>query len=375
MPIQVGIIGCGVVGAAIAYTLSQMPGVKVWVWDRRLPQAYEATGAALGVLMAVSSPKLKGRHLQLRLESLRQYEALIPRLQAQTHIEIPYNRQGILKLCFSVDELQRWQAIQGVRQRQGFGLEIWNAVQLSEFYPELMQARCLEPPMGVQGAIYSPDDRQVDPVVLTQALLVGAQRQGAQVRFETEIQAWREERGEMGEGSDRTLTHICTPQGDYALDWLIVAAGLGSVPLAAQWQHPVPMEPVLGQALQLRLPRPWRYPQPVISGNDIHLVPLNAQELWVGATVEFAANAEVPRADRQALERLYQGAIALYPDLAEAQILKTWSGHRPRPVGQAAPVIKRLSPYANVILASGHYRNGVLLAPITATKIQQFLCP
>ncbi len=370
MPIRVGIIGCGVVGAAIAYHLSQTSDIEVWAWDRRSPHHYAATGAALGVLMAVSSTKLKGRHLRWRLESLQQYETLVPQLEAQVHRDIPYNRQGVLRLCFDADALHRWHKTQAVRQRQGFQLELLTREQVTERFPRLQQAHLLDPLKDLQGAIYAPQDRQVDPVALTEALLLGAQQQGAQIQFEAEIQTWQEQVSQTGE---YRLSHVCTPQGDLALDWLIVAAGLGSVPLAARCQHSVPMQPVLGQALRVRLPHPWPYPQPVISGDDVHLVPLSAWELWVGATLEFPVDEQVPIANPETMARLYEAAIALYPDLAQAQILKTWSGLRPRPVGQAAPVIQKLTPYTNVMVASGHYRNGVLLAPITATKVQQFL--
>jgi glycine/D-amino acid oxidase-like deaminating enzyme len=66
-------------------------------------------------------------------------------------------------------------------------------------------------------------------------------------------------------------------------------------------------------------------------------------------------------------------AIAFYPALAQAEILRTWQGLRPRPSERAAPVIERLPGYRNVLIASGHYRNGVLLAPITAEKIWALL--
>ena len=179
----VGIVGCGVVGAAIAYTLSQLDDLDIIVWDRRTPDTWEATGAALGVLMAAISPKLKGRHLCLRLASLKCYEALIPVLQQATGIEIPYNRQGIVQLCFESQELQRWQKTQTVRDQQGFRLDILNREQILQRYPMLDQARhdCTQQPMV--GGIYSPQDRQLDPTALTQALITAASQNGVNSNF------------------------------------------------------------------------------------------------------------------------------------------------------------------------------------------------
>jgi glycine/D-amino acid oxidase-like deaminating enzyme len=91
------VIGCGVVGAAIAYELSLIPGLKVTVIDKQSP-AQGATGAALGILMAVISHKIKGNAWRMRQTSIQRYETLIPELEALTGRQIPFNRQGILLL-------------------------------------------------------------------------------------------------------------------------------------------------------------------------------------------------------------------------------------------------------------------------------------
>lgn len=89
---HVVVIGCGVVGAAIAYELSQVPGLKITVLDKQ-PPAQGATGAALGVLMGVISHKIKGNAWQMREASIQRYETLIPELEALTQLKIPFNRQ------------------------------------------------------------------------------------------------------------------------------------------------------------------------------------------------------------------------------------------------------------------------------------------
>jgi glycine/D-amino acid oxidase-like deaminating enzyme len=122
----------------------------------------------------------------------------------------------------------------------------------------------------------------------------------------------------------------------------------------------------------------------VITGNDIHVVPLGQGEYWIGATVEFPEFAEGESASSfsqanglgaiaaspAALKTVWEGAIALCPALAQAEVQHTWSGLRPRPENRPAPVLERLSACPNVILATGHYRNGVLLAPATAVWVR-----
>jgi glycine oxidase len=136
----------------------------------------------------------------------------------------------------------------------------------------------------------------------------------------------------------------------------------------------VEMRSVLGQAVRLRLPQALGMPgfQPVLSGHDIHLVPLGNNEYWVGATVEFDNESAIPPEPEAAMfETMMAQITTLVPCLGQAEVLMRWHGWRPRPQGRPAPVIERVSD--RVILASGHYRNGVLLAPATAMEVQEML--
>ena len=360
--IRVAVVGCGVVGAAIAYELSQIPGLTVTVFDRQLP-AQAATGAALGVLMGIISHKIKGKAWQLRLASMQRYETLIPELEAIADCTIPWNRNGILKLCFADEDLTKWQALAETRKQQGWELEMLDSAQLQAQYPYLNQD-------SINAAIYSPQDRQVDPVALTHALVTGAERNGVTFHFNATVQAATYN----SDFHNSQYSQLQTTAGTFLVDWLVIAAGLGSTPLIASLQQSVEIRPVLGQAIHLQLDQPLASEQqPVITGNDVHIVPLGSHECWVGATVEFSALGEEVAPDEALLQTVLEQAIAFYPALAKATVLKTWSGLRPRPEGRPAPIIGPLPGYSNVLLATGHYRNGVLLAPATAQMIRQLI--
>jgi glycine oxidase len=367
--VKVGVIGGGVVGAAIAHRLSAIPNLEIQVFEQNPPHHLEATGAALGVLSAVSCSKLKGKHLKLLLESLRLYETLVPELIESTGLQIPYNRHGILQLFFDAEDFERWHKTQAVREKQGFVLEHWSQQVLARRFPELAAARSLETGAIAVGAVYSPEDRQLDPMVLTQALIQGAVQNGAQFHFNAAISNFRVE---ACEGLKR-VTHLCLGKDASAVDWVVISAGLGSEALTQALDNAIQIRPVLGQALHLHCPQAMRGDSPVINGGDVHLVPLSEDELWVGATVEFPDGAPAIEPNPADLERVMMQAIALLPPLANAEILRTWQGLRPRPEERAAPVIGPLPGYQNVLIASGHYRNGVLLAPITAQKISAYL--
>lgn len=366
---RVVVIGCGVVGAAIAYELSQVSGLKVTVLDRQ-PPAKAATGAALGVLMGIISHKIKGNAWKMRQASIQRYETLIPELEALTGRQIPFNRQGILMLLASSlehentkEDLANWEKLVEIRQSQGWHLEIWDTTQLQSRCPQLSAKQ-------LTGAVYSPQDRQVEPAALTHALVDAAQRQGVIFQFGVTVDG-------IESKPDATNLSIChqlqTTAGQLECDWLVVSAGLGSSPITASLKQRVDIRPVLGQALHLQLESSLGNSdfQPVITGNDVHIVPVGEREYWVGATVEFPSDAGDVVAETAKLDPVMQQAIAFYPALAEANIIRTWSGLRPRPEGRPAPVIGLLPGYNNVLLATGHYRNGVLLAPATAQAIRE----
>jgi glycine/D-amino acid oxidase-like deaminating enzyme len=372
--VRVAIIGCGIVGASIAFELSQFPELKVTVFDKQ-PPAQGSTGAALGVLMGVISHKTKGRNWQLRETSLQRYETLIPELEAVTGRKIPFNKQGILMLCSEGEDLSKWEKLIATRDSQGWQLELWDVERVRDRCPHLYLND------KIIAAIYSPQDRQVDPTALTLALVDAAKLKGVNFEFGVEVQGITELDSQVSQiqlASSIAVNKSCgtgiLPVAEN-FDRLIVCAGLGSAAVTASLNQLVDIRPVLGQALHLLTPNPVGNPDfsPVITCDDVHIVPVGNQEFWVGATVEFSENGGEIQANSDMLEQVMARAIALCPALAEAEIIRKWSGLRPRPEGRPAPIIGTLPGNDRVFIASGHYRNGVLLAPATARSIREMI--
>ncbi|MER3434027.1 MAG: FAD-dependent oxidoreductase [Leptolyngbya sp. ERB_1_1] len=349
--IRVTIVGCGIVGATIAYELSKILDLKITVVDAQptpvqadLTECPSATGAALGVLMGAVSKKEKGRNLRMRLYGIQYYNEVVPELEALTGRVIPFNRQGILMLQFD-DDLSVWNRLIEVRQRQILTLELWDRDRLKSEFPFLDRATA---------AIYSPCDRQVNPVALTQALIEGAKLRDVDFQFGTKV-------------LERQGNQIQTLQGVLESDYLVISAGVGSSAI----ENSIDIRPVLGQAIHVRLSKPLSArPLPVITGNDVHLVSIGELDYWIGATVEFPTESgEVLPPDRAMFDDVMRQAIEFCPSLKGAEPIRTWFGLRPRPHGRPAPIIEELEP--NVLLATGHYRNGVLLAPATAAEVRE----
>jgi glycine/D-amino acid oxidase-like deaminating enzyme len=370
---RIVVVGCGVVGAMIAYELSaQMPTADICVLDQQQP-ARGSTGAALGVLMGIISHKVKGRTWRLREASVRRYQTLIEELRQQG-FSVPFNDQGIVSLCFDEGKLPRWQTLKEKRDTQGWPLEIWSPAELKEKCPHIeLQSevesgdRTQSEIRSVAAAIYSPADGQVHPAALTKALISAAEKRGVRFLFDTEVTSL-ETNGSYCKG-------IQTTQGEIEADWVVLSAGLGSAALSQLSTEPLELMPVLGQAMEIQLKsdlqieRGDRTFEPVINGDDIQFVPLGENRYWLGATVEFPDGNAPLSAEADGLKNLRNGATRFCRAIAQADILKTWSGLRPRPVGQPAPVIQWLGTLENAMLATGHYRNGVLLAPATAQQV------
>jgi glycine/D-amino acid oxidase-like deaminating enzyme len=349
--VKIVIVGCGIVGATLAYELSQNLDWQVTVLESRSAAAQEATGAALGLLMGVISHKLKGRAWQWRQEGLRYYQRLLPTLAARD-LAVPHNNQGLLKLVTDPADLVKWQSLVDIRNQQGWPLEIWSAAKILDRLPWLQIA-------ADTNAVYSAADWQVHPAEMTRSLVAAAACQGVKFCWYTPV-------------SRITTQGVETETGLVAADRVVITAGLGSSLLTAPSGQPLELMPVLGQALHYR----WAAApalHPVVTSNDIHVVPLGSVgEYWVGATVEFPVGTKIfPSAE--SLTDLKKKSIEFFPALATAKIVDTWSGLRPRPVGRPAPVVERLAGYPNVIVATGHYRNGVLLAPATARMVRELL--
>ncbi|TAF96778.1 MAG: FAD-binding oxidoreductase, partial [Oscillatoriales cyanobacterium] len=257
--VRIAIIGCGIVGASIAFELSKFPELKVTVFDKQ-PPVQGSTGAALGVLMGVISHKTKGRNWHLRETSLQRYETLIPELEAATGRKIPFNKQGILLLCSEGEDLSKWEKLAATRKSQGWKLELWEVEQVREFCPHLDLNH------NIIAGIYSPQDRQVDPTTLTLALVDAAKLNGVNFQFGVEVQGIKSGQDacsttnslSCGTGilpvtensTNPTINLISCGTGILPVtekfDRLIVSAGLGTAAVTASLNQLVDIRPVLG---------------------------------------------------------------------------------------------------------------------------------
>jgi glycine/D-amino acid oxidase-like deaminating enzyme len=350
------VVGAGIVGLAAAWTLVKR-GHPVTLVDPGLapsagPEARALSGsqAALGVLMARVFHRSSGRAWRLRQRSHALWNDWLAELERRGH-RLP-RRRGLLLLAASAEERERQERLAADRARMGVPLRLLAPSELEELCPSL--------PGPTHGGLLSPEDSQLDPTPVMAALLSEARRHGLA------CVAQRAAGVERDGGWRLTLADGAS----LAADWLVLAAGLGTAPLLASPGHALPLEPVLGQALELELPVPsrWTWPGAVV-WRGINLVPRpgaegGGQRLWLGATLEPG-----DQASAAALEEMRSLGGAAPAWLRQAKVVRHWRGLRCRPIGQAAPVL--MEPEPRLLVASGHYRNGILLAPATAEWISE----
>ncbi|MGG6241145.1 glycine oxidase ThiO [Nodosilinea sp. AN01ver1] len=334
--IDVLVVGGGVIGLAIALELRQQ-GATVTVLSRNFAQA--ASHAAAGMLAPQAEGIAPGPMRELCLASLSLYPTWVNKLEALTGQSVGYWPCGILA--------PRRTASAGLADRPA---EWLSAATLNYYQPGLSDT--------VQGAFWYPDEGQVDNRLLVQALRQAAIDLGVTLHEGSGAIALQQHQGQV--------ERVCTTNaGDFNADHIVLATGA--------WTHellPLPVFPKKGEMASLRVPPGADTTQPlqrVLFGEDIYIVPRRDGRIVLGATSQDAGFA--PHNTAGGVNQLLGNAIALLPQLASFTLDETWWGYRPATPDEW-PILGP-GPAANLTLATGHYRNGILLAPITAQLVAQ----
>jgi glycine oxidase len=312
------VVGGGIIGLSIAWRFMQ-DGVDVTVFDDASPGAWHVAAGMLapGGEAAFEHPALG--------ELLSRSASLWPSFAAGLGVDVGYDETGTLGLAMTADDLAG-------------AARVWTRQKLPLLRPSELRER--EPALSprVRAGVYAPLERQVDPRRVVAAL------------------------------RERLATRIVPKRVDSLDDvdasTVVVAAGCGTAALTGQ-----PVRPVKGQVLRLRgAPGLLRHVLDAkVDGKDVYVVPRADGEIVVGATQEERTDRVVTAGG---VYELLRAAIELVPDLAECTLVETTAGLRPG-TPDNAPLIGRLDD--RVIVAAGHHRNGVLLAPVTAQLVAGLL--
>lgn len=346
--LDVAVVGGGVIGAACARAAA-LRGLEVGVFEPG-PDPAAASAASAGLLAAQIEPP-DDLMLGLSVRARDLYEALAGALLDHTGIDIGFWRAGIASLAFDDETADRLKDLVA-RQRQG-GLRCdW--LEPEEVWERFPGAA---PPPDCQGALFSPEDGAVDPQALTRALLADARRLGACL-FGDAVQ-----RVALAGGK---AAGVATGRDTVAAQHVVIAAGAWS-PRIAGLPRALPVEPVRGQ--MAATPWPPHIPAAILYNDHCYVLARERRAL-LGSTMERAGFE--CRVTNEGLAQIFRGAVRLIPALATLPVERMWAGLRPAtPDGR--PIIGRDPEVEGLWYATGHGRNGVLLAALTGEIVGDLL--
>jgi glycine oxidase len=354
-------VGGGVIGLSAAWRAAQR-GARVVVLDRAEPPA-GATRVAAGMLapvgeLAFGEPRL----LEMTLASARLYPGFVAELEAATGESTGYSSQGALHIALDRDEAAELRRVHDLQRSLGLAAE-W-----------LPPRRCrdLEPGLtpSFNGGVHAPREGTVDPRALTRTLLAALAATatagagtGAEVRPGAEVVA--------GVFEGERLAGVRTAAGEeLRADAVVLSAGAWSG--RADWlpeQARPPVRPVKGQIVELRSRDGAAPCERIVASERVYLVPRPDGRLIVGATSEERGFDSAVTAG--GIHELLREACRLLPDVAEMELVDAMAGLRPG-TPDNLPLVGP-GAIAGLVLATGHYRNGILLAPLTAAAVAALL--
>lgn len=350
---DVVVIGAGTIGTATAWRCAQR-GMAVTLVD---PEPHRgAWHTAAGMLSPVSELQYAEEPLfRLGRESLAGYPAFVAELEQLTGQSVAYWPCGTLSTA--------WDAADLAAQRELYAF--WQSVGGAAQLVTGRELRGLEPALapGIPGGLFVAEDHQVDPRQLHRALTAAAEHAGVHTEHSTAavLADGRVTGVRLADGSELSAPAVVNAAGAWA-------AGVAGIPAEAA----APVRPVKGQTLRLRLAGPSRLQHVVrgsVRGYPIYLVPRADGRIIVGASVEEVGFDDRPRAG--AVYELLRDAQTVLPELGEAEFEEVCTGFRPGSPDNA-PIVGPTA-FPGLVHATGHYRNGILLTPITADAIATLL--
>jgi glycine oxidase len=349
------VVGGGVCGLGVAWRLAAA-GCAVDVFDKGEP-GRAATWAAAGMLAARAEVE-PGEEVLLRLNLLCQemWPGFARELENATGRSVEYRDEGTLIVSATRDDAEALEFTYKLQRRLGLDVAWLTGAEARRREPFLSP--------GVNAGVYSPGDHQVDNRLLAEALCAACMAEGARLHANTPVRAV-----ETAHGRVRGV-RIEGNEDIHEADVVLLAAGAWSrgiegVPPEAR----PPVRPLKGQMLSLRMDPAAPLLSHVVWAPGVYLVPRRDGRLLIGATVEEKGFDSDLTAG--GMFDLLRDTWDVLPGIEELPIEETWVGHRPTSLDDA-PILGP-TPVEGLVLATGHHRNGILLAPVTADAVSRYI--
>ena len=345
---DVVIAGGGLIGGSIAFELARS-GLRVAVFDQQQP-GQEASWAGAGILSPAPEHAGMVPLVPLGRASLAMYPRFVATVEEVTGRRVGFRAKGTLEALFARDALQELSTLVSLHRGLGLACDPLRIEEALEVEPDLSE--------DVQAAALRPDEASVDSRLLTEAVLEAAQHSGAELHAGTRVEAvWRE---------GHRCAGVVTRHGKVAAGHCVIAAGCFSAGIEGTSLY-APVKPAKGQMVALRSDTVKI--ERVLWSERGYLVPRDDGRILAGATLEYAGFDK--RGTAAGIQSMLDVAIELSPALCNAEVVETWAGLRP----DSPDHLPILGPadVEGLLCATGHFRSGILLAPITAKLIREWV--
>ncbi len=345
------IAGGGLIGGSIALELARA-GLRVGVFDRQEP-GREASWAGAGILSAAPENPGMIPAVPLCKASLALYPEFVAMVEETSGQRAGFRPKGTIEALFSRDAKAELSTLIALHHGLGLKAEPLRAEDARELEPALSEE--------MEVGVLRPDEAAVDNRALTRAVFEAARRSGAEIFSNCGVESiWRD--GDK----HRRCAGLVLQNEKVEAAWTIIAAGCFSAGLEGVEAY-APVRPAKGQMVALRAEE--LKIERVLWSEKIYLVPRNDGRILAGATVEYVGFDKGTTA--RGIENILSAAIELAPGLAAARIEETWAGLRP----DSPDHLPILGPtdLDGLLIATGHFRSGILLAPITAKLMREWI--
>lgn len=342
---RIAVVGGGIIGAAIAWRLAQR-GYTVSILEKTTLGA-EASGASAGMLAPGGEVDQDAQLATLAVESRRLWPDFVRELSAVSGLTIDYQENGAIDLAYSEDEWNNLQHKAKIHQDFGIETRTLSASNVTQQWPFVQTD-------SLAGGMFYPQDGVVDPNHIMAALRIACEKSGVQIHEHTSVESIS-----IGPGGKVKLETRTQP---FEAEAAVIAAGAWSGMLPVTGTQPLPAsEPVKGHLVGYEMPDKWC--QPILRHGHTYLFQRASGYLVAGATAEHVG---FDRGIQPAMAKQIEDAASfVLPVLRGRTPSHVWIGFRPQSDAL------HLGRWQNgpLYLAYGHYRNGVLLAPLTAACI------
>ena len=342
------VAGGGLIGASIALELAEA-GLKVGLYDAREP-GREASWASAGMISPAPENPGMIPFMPISLASVALYPEFIRRVEGLSGKDVDYRQTGAFDIILEGDVERELSTIIALQHGVGLRAEAISAEQAREMEPSLNEE--------VQAAIFRADEGSLDARMFTEGVLEAGRQRGVEIFAGNGARALKKEGGRC--------RGLILGRGEVEAKWTIIAAGSFSARIEGVEAY-APVFPAKGQMVALRCEAADI--QHILWLGHKYIVPRKSGRIIAGSTIERSGFDHHVTAG--GIESILREAIKMVPALENAQIEETWAGLRPDSPDHL-PIIGR-TDVEGLLIATGHFRSGILLTPITARLIREWV--